>query len=118
METAVPPAGESVAVDRWGNYRGDPKRIIEERHGDDFIRISIYWAADGVFRYGFQVKVGTMIRQKAANAAGDAFSTVELARMAASVEIEGLCGTNKNVKRAFADFTQIRYSQRGLFEED
>jgi hypothetical protein len=59
-----------------------------------------------------------MICQKTANTAGEVFGAVETARTAASAEIERLCGTNKNVKKLFADFTRIRYSQRGLFGDD
>jgi hypothetical protein len=51
---------------------------------------------DGLFYYGFQVKIGTTIRQEAANINGRVFKTSEAARSAASIEIEKECGRNKN----------------------
>jgi hypothetical protein len=111
----IPPAGETEECDRWGNLRGEPYQLIDERHGDFFIRIMIYRRGEA-FYYGYQLRVGTMIRQRAANMGGEAYRTPAMARMAASIEIEALCGTNKNVKKLFTDFTRIRYNQGSLFE--
>jgi hypothetical protein len=117
MDAVIPLAGEREGTDRWGNFRGDPFLIIEERHGGNFIKIMVYRAGN-TYYYGYQVKMGGMIRQQAANAAGEAFSTPDLARMAASQHIEKLCGTNRNTRKLFVDFTRIRYSQGTLFSDD
>jgi hypothetical protein len=117
MNAVIPPAEEDGAVDRWGNLRGDPQRVIDERHGDYFIKVMIYRYRD-FFYYGYQLKVGTMIRQRAANVSGQVFKTPETARMAASLEIEKACAENKNVRKLFADFTMIRYSQGSLFGDE
>ena len=109
---AAPPNGQ---CDAWGNIRGEPAGTTEERHGDYYVKILIH-CVEGVFYYGYQIKIGTMIRQKAANIKDRSFSTAELARSSASMEIERVCNTNKNVKKLFADFIRIRYNQGTLFE--
>jgi len=111
----VPPAPPNAVCDAWGNIKGEPAGSIEERHCEHYVKIFIY-SVDGRFYYGYQIKVGTMIRQKAANINDRNFPTAELARSSASVEIERVCSTNKNVNKLFADFIRIRYNQGSLFE--
>ena len=111
----VPAEPPNAMCDAWGNIRGEPAGSTEERHGDYYVKIFIY-GVDGRFYYGYQIKIGTMIRQKTANIKDRSFSTAELARSSASVEIERVCGTNKNVNKLFADFIRIRYNQGSLFE--
>jgi hypothetical protein len=101
-------------IDTWGNLRGGPYSVVEETHGDNFARISIY-ETDGFFRYGFQLKMGTIIKQKSANIGAPVYKTSFLAREAAVSEITALCATNKNSKRFLADFYKIRYSEYDLF---
>jgi len=108
----VPP-GESC--DAWGNIQGEPFCAVEERHGNSFVRILIFRAA-GRFYYGYQINIGTMIKQKTANMNDHSFSSADFARSAASIEIERICNTNKNVKKMFVDFIRIRYNQGSLFE--
>ena len=106
----------SENFDTWGNLRGDPLCVIDEAHGDNFVKILIY-KADGFFAYGFQLKVGTVIRQKAANIGGAVFKSEGEAREAAGIEIEAVCAANKNSKKYFAEFSKIRYIEYDLFSE-
>jgi hypothetical protein len=98
----------------WGNLRGDPVRIIEEAHGDNFVKVFIYQSGD-LYAYGFQLKVGTVIRQRAANIGGAVFKTEGAAREAAGKEVEAICATNKNSKKYFTEFTKIMYIGYDLF---
>jgi len=107
------PPGESC--DTWGNIQGEPLCTVEERHGNCFVRIFIF-CVNGRFYYGYQINIGTMVKQKTANINDHSFSSADFARSAASIEIERICNTNKNVKKIFADFIKIRYNQRSLFE--
>jgi hypothetical protein len=100
--------------DTWGNLRGEPHNVIEETIGDNFIKVFIYHA-DAVYCYGFQLKVGTLIRQKAANISAAIYKTEGAAREAAGKEIEAVCAGNKNSTKFFADFTKIRYTEYDLF---
>ncbi|GHV90431.1 hypothetical protein AGMMS50268_09340 [Spirochaetia bacterium] len=111
----IPEAPMHSACDVWGNIRLEPSYIVEERHGDYFCNILVY-CVDGLFYYGFQLKIGTTIRQAAANINGRAFTSSNAARSAASIEIEAECNKNKNTKKFFAEFTIIRYNQGSLFE--
>lgn len=111
----VPAMLPNALCDAWGNIRLDPTCMVEERHGDYFCRILVY-CVDGLFYYGFQLRIGTTIRQTVASINGQAFKTSELARSAASIEIERECNKNKNTKKFFAEFIKIRYSQGSLFE--
>ena len=104
----------SENFDTWGNLRGDPQRLIEEAQGDNFIKVSIFKVGE-LFAYGYQLKVGTVIRQKAANIGGAVFKTEGSAREAAGKDIEAVCASNKNSKRYFADFQKIRYTDLELF---
>jgi hypothetical protein len=114
--SVIIPGEAPAGCDAWGNIRGEPCGTVDERHGDNFIRVLIYKREEG-FYYGFQLKVGTMIREQATNIHGEAFGTADTARAAAGREIEALCGTNKNVKKLFVDFGKIRYNQGMLFED-
>jgi hypothetical protein len=100
--------------DTWGNLHGDPQKLIEEAHGDNFVKVSIYQVGD-FYALGFQLKVGTLIRQKAANIGGAVFKTPGAAREAAGKEIEAICAMNKNSKKFFAEFSKICYTECDLF---
>jgi len=102
--------------DTWGNLRGEPVRIIDEAHGSNFVKVFIYKTGD-LFAYGFQLRVGTVIRQKAANIGGATFNSEGAAREAAGVEIAAICATNKNSKKYFAEFAKVRYNNYDLFSE-
>ena len=102
--------------DTWGNLRGAPLKLIEEAHGENLIKVLIY-QVDNFFTYGFQLKVGTVIRQKVANIGGATFKSEGSAREAAGKEIEAICATNKNSKKYFTDFLKIRYTDYELFGE-
>jgi hypothetical protein len=103
--------------DVWGNLRGEPCRIIEEAHGSNYIKILIY-KADIFFAYGFQMRVGSIMRQKAANISGAIYLTAARAKEAAGNEIESICKTNRNSKKYFEEFSsKIRYTVSELFEE-
>jgi hypothetical protein len=116
LVSPIPTEPVNSACDAWGNIRGEPFCVVEERHGDFFCRILVF-CVDGLFYYGFQLKIGTTILQAAANINCRSFKSSEAARSAASIEIERECGKNKNTKKFFADFTRIRYNQGSLFEE-
>jgi len=111
----IPPAPPSESCDIWGNIQGEPVCMVEERHGECFVKVFIH-RADGRFYYGYQISIKTMVRQKTANVNDRSFGSADSARSAASIEIERVCGTNKNVRKIFAHFVQIRYSQGILFE--
>jgi hypothetical protein len=100
--------------DTWGNLHGEPEKVIEETIGDNFIKVFVY-KVDAAYCYGFQLKVGTLIRQKAANIGAATHKTLGAAREEAGKEIEAVCAGNKNSKKFFADFTKIRYTEYDLF---
>jgi hypothetical protein len=100
--------------DTWGNLRGEPCRVIEEAHGKNTVKVSVY-RVDNAFCYGYQLKVGTLIRQKVANISGAIHNSEGRARTAAGNEIAAICDTNKNSKKFFAEFTKIRYNEYDLF---
>jgi hypothetical protein len=100
--------------DTWGNLRGDPKKVIEETQGDNTIKVMIY-QVESVYCYGYQLKVGTLIRQKAANISAAIYKSEGAAREAAGKEIKIICDGNKNSKKYFKEFTQIRYTEYDLF---
>jgi hypothetical protein len=100
--------------DTWGNLRGEPYKLIEETHRENTVKVFIY-RADMLFYYGYQLKVGTLLRQRAANIGAPAYKTEGAAREAAGKEIKIICDGNKNSKKYFEDFTQIRYSEYDLF---
>ena len=100
--------------DTWGNLRGEPLQHIEEAQGDNFIKVSIFQVGD-LFAYGFQLKVGTVIRQQVANIGGAIYKSAGAAREAAGREVEAICAANKNSKKYFADFQNIRYNNYDLF---
>jgi hypothetical protein len=100
--------------DTWGNLRGDPVLVIDESHDNNFVKISIYKFGD-LFTYGFQLKVGTVIRQRVANIGGAVFNSEGSAREAAGKEVGEICATNKNSKKYFAGFSKIRYNDYDLF---
>jgi hypothetical protein len=103
--------------DRWGNLRADHAEIIEERHRDNFIKILIH-EYNGCFFYGYQIKIETLVEQKAANINASGHSAREAARRSAVFEIENICAAHRTARKAFADFTKIRYNQQELFTED
>jgi hypothetical protein len=99
----------------FGNLTGAPIASIEENRGDNFAKIFLYEDAGG-YIYGYQAKIGKVIRQKSANIADERFHTREAARTAAEKEIEKLCSSaNKNTRNLFADFNVIRRNQPELF---
>ncbi|MDR2734278.1 MAG: hypothetical protein LBC99_06475 [Spirochaetota bacterium] len=102
----TPPEG----CDAWGNVRGCPCLVIEERHGENFVRILIY-EIFGVYAYSFQLRMGSLVRQKTANAAAPMFASLNEARRAAGGEIEGICGAYKNSKKEFVEFQKIHIAE-------
>jgi hypothetical protein len=111
----VPPSPQGGSCDAWGNIRGEPSGSVDERHDNHFVKLLVY-QKDGRFYYGYQIKIGTMIKQKTANIKDRSFTSEDGARGAASIEVERVCNSNKNVKKLFAEFIRIRYNQRTLFE--
>ena len=111
----APPEPPHEACDAWGCIRNEPVGTISEHIFEDYVKIYIY-CVDSKYYYGYHIKIGTMLRQKAASINDRSFGNADHARAAASIEIESVCNTNKNVKSAFADFIRIRYNQGSLFE--
>ena len=103
-------------TDIWGNLRGEPVKIIDENHEDNFIKIMVYKAGD-LYTYGFQLKVGTIVQQKAANINNPMFESENTARVKASLEIENICAKNRNSRKFFLGFTHIQYSGYSLFDD-
>ena len=100
--------------DTWGNLRGEPFLTIEEAHAANYVNIYIY-KVDELFAYGYQLKVGTILRQKKANISGAIYKTDGAAREAAGNEVSAICATNKNSKKYFAEFQKIKYTDYDLF---
>jgi hypothetical protein len=128
QETEAPPLGifgpdgvigqscpDGPDYDQWGNVRADPVKVIEEAHGENFIKIFIYKAPRDSYFFGFQLKIEKVVRQKRANIADQPHRGPESARMAARDMIIDICKKNHGIKRLFADFTVIRYNQPELF---
>jgi hypothetical protein len=115
--TAASPEGEAGAgeYDQWGNIKTGPVRVMEENHGENFIKIFLYETARGEWFFGFQLKMEKIVRQKRANMADPPHRTAESARLAARNMIVDICRKNHGIKKAFADFTVIRYNQPELF---
>jgi len=98
----------------WGNLCGKPLQLIEETHENNFVNVLIYQVGDS-FTYGYQLRVGTIIRQKAANVDSAKYKSIGKAREAAGNEIQAICNTNKNSKKYFAEFKKICYIDSELF---
>jgi len=111
----IPLTPQDESCDTWGNIQGEPLCTVEERHGEGSVKIFIH-RTNGRFYYGYQINIKTMVRQKTANINDHSFGSADFARSVASIEIERVCNTNKNVKKTFANFVQIRYNQGSLFE--
>lgn len=108
------PVSDNSLCDAWGNIRTEPIKTIEETHEDNFVKVFIY-EIGGVFYFGYQLKVGKTISQKAANINDDAFDTQELARIYGCAEVEIACNSNKNTRKLFADFKRVKDAQPELF---
>jgi hypothetical protein len=102
------------SLDQWGNLRLQEEKVIEEIHGQNFIRIFIYKYNEQFF-YGFQIKIGKLVRQKKANINDPPMQSTEAAREAARKQIIGICKTGHAIKKLFNDFTVIQYNQPELF---
>jgi hypothetical protein len=115
---SAPPAmiGQSRpdTLDQWGNLRLQAEKVIEETHGQNFIKILIYKYNEQYF-YGFQIKIEKLVRQKKANIGDPPLQSTEAARAAAREQIIGICKAGHAIKKAFNDFTVIRYNQPELF---
>jgi hypothetical protein len=106
------------AFNGLGNIRYPPEKVIEERHGNNFIKVFLY-EYDGGFLYGYQIKIAGMIRQKAANVNDSIRGSSEAAFTDACKEIQNLCMAKRSVREIFIDFDKIMcYNQLELFTED
>jgi hypothetical protein len=106
------------AFNSLGNIRCPPEKVIEERHGNNFIKVLIY-EHNGGFLYGYQIKIAGMIRQKAANVNDRIRGSSEAAFTDACKEIQNLCMAKRSVREIFIDFDKIMcYNQLELFTED
>jgi hypothetical protein len=110
----IAPMSRAPSCDAWGNIRNTPVKVIEESHDDNFVKIFIY-EIGGRFYYGYQIKAGKMLKQKAANINDQSFETKDLARVYGCVEIETACNSNKNTRKLFAEFKRIANAQLELF---
>jgi hypothetical protein len=111
------PIPASAIYDTWGYFRTAPIKTIEEIHGENFVRIFIYQNANNFF-YGYQIKIGNMIKQKPANIKDISFADTDSTRIKACREIQSVCAANRSARKLIADFDKIRYTQPTLFEED
>jgi hypothetical protein len=100
-------------IDHWGNIRDIPFEMVTERHADNFVIITIY-GNDCGFSYGFQLKIGRLIRQKTANIKDTIFKTADAAFSGAKSEIRRLLYSPK-MRKLSADFVNIWYNQPELF---
>lgn len=113
FENPPVPLTESEYYDQWGNLK-TPTRVIEETHGENFIKIFVYqYQAD--YFFGYQIKIDGIVRQKKANIASLPMRDADEARESARKMIVDICNQKKVTKRIFAEFTIIRYNQPELF---
>jgi hypothetical protein len=117
VSVLAPAQRECGTCDRWGNIRAAPVKVVEETRGDNFIKVLLY-EVDGLFYFGYQIKVGKTLRQKAANIHGRSFGTKELARICGCAEVEVTCNSNKNTRKLFTEFKKIAGAQLELFPEE
>jgi hypothetical protein len=110
LDNPRPPEGANA----FGAILSDPVKTIIENHNKDFVRIYLY-EFSGAYHFGYQLKVGRIIRQKLANIADPPLESAEAARMAARDEIKQICGSSRFVQNVFAGFTAIMYNQPELF---
>ena len=112
----VPPPESEAGYDQWGNIKADPKKVIEEAHEENFIKIFVYNPPPGeAWFFGFQLKIEKVVRQKRANINDPPLRGPDAARLAAREMIVDICKKNHAIKKIFADFTVIRYNQPELF---
>jgi hypothetical protein len=116
----TPAAPQSEApipqFDQWGNIKTEPTNIIEETHGENFVKIMLYKSPGrDAWIFGFQLKIARVVRQKLANITDKPHKGPDAARRAARDMIIDVCRKNHGIKRLFADFTVIRYNQPELF---
>jgi hypothetical protein len=102
------------SLDQWGNFRLQAEKVIEEIHGQNFIKVFIYRYNEQFF-YGFQIKIGKLVRQKKANINDPPMQSREAAKEAARKQIIRICKTGHAIKKLFNDFTIIQYNQPELF---
>jgi hypothetical protein len=112
----IPPEAMPAYCDRWGNFHKEPERIIEENHGLNFIKILIF-EHNGLFFFGYQIKIEKLIRQKAANIKNANFETIDAARIGAREELKTVIFKTRShgVKMQFANFVKVYYNQPELF---
>ncbi|MDR0835263.1 MAG: hypothetical protein LBN11_01610 [Tannerella sp.] len=104
-------------TDAWGNLRTNPVKLIEEVHDGNFIRVQIF-ENNGSFLYGYQLKLGGVIKQKMANVNDLSFKNIDDARLSACSEIKEIGTANRSIRKLFIDFIKVQCNQPELFEED
>lgn len=123
-DTPLSSVPETEYYDQWGNLKGTPAKTIEENHAENFVKIFIYQYSSintvinhrqADFYFGFQLRIGKLVRQKQANIADSPCRSIESARIDARNMIIDICKKNRAIKKIFADFTMIGYDQLELF---
>jgi hypothetical protein len=108
---SIPEAARQLC-DIWGNFI-NPVKIIEQNHGNNFIKIFIY-GFESRFYFGYQLKLEKLIREKKANVSDVFYDTEEKARKAARNELTSLT-TETKLRKVFIEFDKICYNQPELF---
>jgi hypothetical protein len=106
-----------MEVDRWGNFKFSPAKIIEEIREGNFVKIFLY-EYEGGFYYGYQLKLGGVVKQKAANKNDAALGTADAARIHACMDITKIGMANRSIRAIFTTFDKVRYNQPTLFDEE
>jgi hypothetical protein len=106
-----------MKTDAWGNFRSAPVKTIEESHEGNFLKLFIY-EHDNTFLFGYQLKLGGVVKQKMANIGDTAYKTSDEARIAGCREIQAVGKANRSMRKVFAEFSKIRYDEPELFGED
>jgi hypothetical protein len=113
IETVTIPEAARPFCDAWGNFLKEPLKTIEENHDGNFINVFIY-EHEKLFYFGYQLKLGKIIRQKKAAIFDRPLETIDTARRAAQDELKSFVSERK-LKKVFIYFDKICYNQPELF---
>jgi hypothetical protein len=113
IESAKIPEYAQPHCDSWGNIKKEPLKVLEETHGQDFIKIFVYQIETGFF-FGYQLKLKKLIIQKQANIKDTPLEGEGPAIKAARKELTDLASENRLIK-TFIMFDTICYNQPELF---
>ena len=104
---------DNTNCDAWGNIKLQPETIAE-RHGDNFVSIAIY-KIDSNYYFGYQIKLVSVLVNKAGNISGKKYQSADAARLAACLEMRNIIQKNRAARKAVSDFKIVVPEQLELF---